>query len=118
MSVPQEEIEKKFVISSIGYSNFEETPAKIQAKQIKEFFLESAAFDLELTVVRSPEKILRDAMSKLEENYWAEPFMVEGFYRKGALENDKFAYLTEAIIEYQNKGYHKTDKKSIDINIV
>ena len=118
ISVPQAEVEKKFVISSIGYSNFEETPAEIQARQIKEFLLESAAFDLEIAVVRSPEKILRDAMSKIEENYWMEPFMVEGFYRKGALENNKFAYLTEAIIQYHNKGYHKTDRKTLDINIV
>ena len=47
-----------------------------------------------------------------------EPFMVEGFYRKGALENNKFVYLTEAIIQYHNKGYHKKDHSSIDINIL
>ena len=118
ISVPPEEAEIKLVISSVGYNNFEQTPAEIQAKQTKEFLLESAVFDLDLMVVKSPEKILRDAMSKIEENYWTEPFMVEGFYRKGALENDKFTYLTEAIIQYYNKGYHKTDKTSIDINIV
>jgi len=118
ISVPQEDAEKKLVISTVGYNNFEQTPAEIQANQVKEFLLESAIFDLDIAVVKSPEKILRDAMSKIEENYWTEPFMVEGFYRKGALENDRFAYLTEAIIQYYNKGYHKKDKTSIDINIV
>ena len=118
IDVPQEEAEFKLVISSVGYNNFEQTPAKIQMNQTKEFLLESAVFDLDLAVVKSPEKILKDAMSKIDENYWTEPFMVEGFYRKGALENDRFAYLTEAIIQYYNKGYHKKDKTSIDINIV
>ena len=118
ISVPPEEVELKLVISSVGFNNFEQTPAEIQANQIKEFLLESASFDLGLVVVRSPEKILKDAMSKIDENYWTEPFMVEGFYRKGALENDKFTFLTEAIIQYYNKGYHKKKKTSIDINIV
>ena len=118
ISVPSKDAEKKLIISNIGYNNFEQTPAEIQANQTKEFLLESAVFDLELTVVKSPEKILKDAMSKIDENYWTEPFMVEGFYRKGALENDKFTYLTEAIIEYYNRGYHKTEKTSLDINIV
>jgi hypothetical protein len=118
ISVPQEEAEIKLVISSMGYNNFEQTPAEIQTKQTTEFLLESAVFDLDIAVVRSPEKILRDAMSKIDENYWTERFMVEGFYRKGALENNKFAYLTEAIIQYYNRGYHKTDKTSLDINIL
>lgn len=118
LSVPLEEAEIKMVISSVGYNNFEQTPAEIQRNQTKEFLLEAAVFDLDMAVVRSPEKILKDAMSKIDENYWTEPFRVEGFYRKGALENDKFAYLTEAIIQYYNKGYHKKDKTSLDINIV
>ena len=44
--------------------------------------------------------------------------MVEGFYRKGALENNKFFFLTEAMIQYYSRGYHKSDKTTIDINIV
>ena len=118
ISVPLEEAEKKLVISSMGYNNFEQTPAEIQANQTKEFLLKSVVFDLDIAVVRSPEKILGDALSKLEENYWSEPFMVEGFYRKAALEDNKFAFLTEAIIQYHNKGFHKKDKESIDINFV
>jgi len=118
IDVPKEEVDIKMVISSVGYNNFEQTPAEIQANQTKEFLLEAAVFDLDIAVVRSPEKILKDAMSKINENYWTEPFKVEGFYRKGALENDKFTFLTEAIIQYYNKGYHKKDKTSLDINIV
>jgi len=118
MTVSPEEAEIKLIISSVGYKNFEQTPAEIQANQTKEFLLEPAVFDLDMAVVKSPEKVLKDAMSKIEENYWTEPFMVEGFYRKGALENDHFFFLTEAIIQYYNKGYHKKDKTSIDINIV
>jgi len=117
ITVPPEEADNMFVISSVGYNNFELTIAEVQANQTKEFLLESASFDLDLLVVRAPEKILKDAMSKIDENYWTEKFKVEGFYRKGALENDKFTYLTEATIQYFNKGYHKTDKNSIDINI-
>ena len=85
ISVPKEEANIKMVISSVGYDNYEQTPADIQAKGTKEFLLESAVFDLDVAVVRSPEKVLNDALSKLEENYWSEPFMVEGFYRKGAV---------------------------------
>ena len=118
ISVPSKDAEKKLIISSIGYNNFEQTIAEIQAKQTKEFLLEPAVFDLGVAIIRSPEKILKDAMSKIEENYWSESFVVEGFYRKGALENNKFAYLTEAIIQYYNRGYHKTDKYSLDINIL
>jgi hypothetical protein len=118
ISVPLEQAEKKLVISTMGYNNFEKTPAEIQAKKIKEFLLKSAVFNLDLAVVRSPEKVLKDALSKVKENYWSESFMVEGFYRKGALENNKFTYLTEAIIQYYNRGYHKTDKYSLDINIL
>gem|GEM_PF-1597214 len=118
MTVSPEEAEIKLIISSVGYKNFEQTPAEIQANQTKEFLLEPAVFDLDMAVVKSPEKVLKDAMSKIEENYWTEPFRVEGFYRKGALENDHFFFLTEAIIQYYNKGYHKKDKTSIDINIV
>lgn len=118
ITIPLEQAEKKLVISTMGYNNFEKTPAEIQAKKITEFLLESAVFNLDLAVVRSPEKVLKDAMSKIEENYWSESFMVEGFYRKGALENNKFTYLTEAIIQYYNRGYQKTDKYSLDINIL
>lgn len=118
INVPQAEVKNKLVISVVGYENYEQTPREIQAKQTTEFLLKAAVFDLELAVVQAPEKILRDALSKIDENYWTEPFMVEGFYRKGALENNKFVYLTEAIIQYHNKGYHKKDNSSIDINIL
>jgi len=118
MTVSPEEAAIKLIISSVGYKNFAQTPAEIQANQTKEFLLEPAVFDLDMAVVKSPEKILKDAMSKIEENYWTEPFRVEGFYRKGALENDHFFFLTEAIIQYYNKGYHKKDQSSIDINIL
>ena len=100
ITVPPEEAEMKLVISSVGYNNFEQTPTEIQANQTKEFLLESANVELGLIVVRAPEQIIKDAMSKIDENYWTEPFMVEGFYRKGALENDKFTYLTEACLLY------------------
>ena len=117
ITIPKAEIGEKLVISVIGYENLELPVKTIQAQNLKEFLLESATFELAEAVVRSPEKILSDAIDKIKDNYWTEDFMLEGFYRKAAVEGGQFAYLTEAIIRVANEGYHKQTPYSIGIEI-
>lgn len=117
ITIPKAEMGESLVISVMGYNNFKMSIKEIQSKNMKEFLLESATFDLAEAVVRSPEKILADAVSKIEENFWSEDFMIEGFYRKAAIEDNKFAYLTEAMVRVSSEGYHKTSKHTLGIEI-
>lgn len=117
ITIPKEEMGEILAISVMGYENFEMPIKEVQTKKLKEFLLKSAVFDLVEAVVRSPEKILSDAVDKIEENYWSEDFMLEGFYRKAALEDNKFAYLTEAIVRVYNEGYHKKEDHSVAIEM-
>jgi len=118
ITIPANEMGKIFVVSVVGYENFEMPVKEVQSKKIKEFLLKSASIDLAEAVIRSPEKILSDAIDKIKENFWSEKLMVEGFYRKAALEDNKFAYVTEAMVRVSNEGYHKTSKHSLGIEII
>lgn len=118
ITIPKGEMGEELVISVMGYENFEMSVQAIQTQNIKEFLLESAVFELAEAIVRSPEKILSDAIDKIEENFWIEDFLLEGFYRKAAVEGGQFAYLTEAIIRVSNEGYHKQSEHSIGVEIM
>ncbi len=118
LTIPEAEMDKTLVISVMGYTNLEMSIKDIQINKKKEFLLDAATFDLTEAIVRSPEKILSDAVNKIEENFWTEDFLVEGFYRKAAIEDSKFAYLTEAMIRVSHKGYHKHSEHDMAIEIV
>lgn len=117
IAISKEEISGNLVISFIGYDNFVMPIADVQKKKLKNFFLVQGTVNLSEVVVRPPEKILQDAFSKVKQNYWCEKFMIEGFYRKAAIEEDKFTFLTEAVIRLYDKGYHKKEESALKIEI-
>lgn len=113
IAVPTEEQEEVLVISMVGYDNFEQKVSSIKSKKIKDFLLNPASFDLQAAVVRAPETIIKNALKKIEENYWTENFLVEGFYRKAAIEDGQYTFLSEATLRVFNKGYDKTSEESM-----
>ena len=118
IAVPKEEQGEILVISMVGYDNFEQKVANIQSEKQKEFLLNAASFDLQQAVVRAPETIVKDALEKIEANYWTDKFLLEGFYRKAAIEDNKYTFLSEVTLRVFNKGYHKIPEESMAFELM
>lgn len=106
--IPAESASDIFSVSISGYKTFE-TPVWSIVKSDKELIVELVAAqgmppEIELKKGKGGE-IFKTAIAKIDQNYPAKPFLLEGFYRDLKKLGDTYVSLLEAVVKIQDEDY-------------
>jgi len=104
-----------FVISMLGYQNYEVPAWTIVNGGILEIAMTKSITVLETVVVSDSLQggdILKIALSRIGENYPSTPFMLEGFYRDLKKVGGTYISLLEAAIKIYDENYNEPRNKS------
>jgi hypothetical protein len=93
-------------ISYIGYKNKEVLITSLQSEKYT-ISLEGYAIPIDEVIVKSidPMQLLKDALSKVKDNYVITPEMQTGFYRETIKQNRSYVSISEAVLDIYNSGY-------------
>src|SRR5690606_12821446 len=100
------------VISMLGYANFEAPVWSVMSGtgQTQVFELEKSPTLLDEIVIAdtlSGSDIMRIALSRIEENYPMEPFLLNGFYRDAKKVGGTYISLLEAAVQIYDEDYQE-----------
>ncbi len=102
------------VVSMMGYKNYEAPVWTIIDNNVNVIRLEKSSIELQEIVVSDTltgGDILRIALSRIEENYPMEPFMLEGFYRDVKKVGGTYISLLEAAVKIYDENYSEPRNK-------
>lgn len=103
------------VISMLGYKNYETPIWSLIDKGFQQILMEKSTTVLqELVVIDSLRggEIFRIALSRIEQNYPMEPFLLEGFYRDIKKVGGTYIALLEAAVKVYDENYAEPRNKS------
>ena len=112
---PAEYRSEIFVISMLGYQNYEATVETVLGSQESEITLMKSTTVLNTVVISDSLRggdVLRIAVSRIDQNYPSEPFLMEGFYRDLKKIGDTYISLLEAAIKIYDESYKEPRNKS------
>ena len=112
---PQSLSNETFVISMLGYANYEVTAASLLQTKPEEILLEKSTTLLNPVVVSdtlSGGDILRIALLRMETNYPSEPYLVDAFYRDLKKIGDTYVSLLESAIRIYDEDFREPRNKS------
>jgi hypothetical protein len=107
--------QETFVISMLGYQNYEAPLATLLNNPSPEILVEKSNTVLNTVVVSDSLEggdILRAAISRINQNYPAEPFLMEGFYRDVKQVAGTYISVLEAAIKIYDENYKEPRNKS------
>jgi hypothetical protein len=96
------------VVSMLGYENYEAPAWSLLDSEDKTIRLTKVATMLSEIVVTdtlSGGEIFRVALAKIDQNYPAEPFLMDGFYRDVKKVDDSYVALLEAAVKIYDDNY-------------
>jgi hypothetical protein len=96
------------VISNLGYKNFFAPISSLLDNPNQTLFLEKSTIQLEEIVVSDTltgADVLRIALSRIDQNYPSEPFLLEGFYRDIKKVGGTYISLLEAAVRIFDHNY-------------
>jgi hypothetical protein len=102
------------VISMLGYKNFEAPVWTLVSNTIHTITLEKSPIVLQEIVVSDTltgGDILRIALSRIEQNYPMQPFLLEGFYRDVKKVGGTYISLLEAAVKIYDENYEEPRNK-------
>ena len=110
--LPAEYRNEILVISMLGYANFEAPVWSVMSGtgQPQVFELEKSPTLLNEVVIAdtlSGSDIMRIALSRIEENYPMEPFLLNGFYRDAKKVGGTYISLLEAAVQIYDEDYQE-----------
>ncbi|MBU8892909.1 MAG: DUF5686 and carboxypeptidase regulatory-like domain-containing protein [Bacteroidales bacterium] len=106
LKLPFNNLTDTLVVSYIGYKN-----ALIPVRQLSTgkniIYLKEDPFKIQEIVIRgsNAEKILQQALNKIKDNYYTDPYYITSFYREIVKDNDELASITEAVIDVYKSPY-------------
>jgi len=108
LKVPVHLEDSFLIISYVGYRSFDGKLGDMSSEEI--IFLSQDEIMLEeIEVVPwSAWEFIQNAVDKIQENYFSEPFLTTSYYNEFITENDVFLKFTEGIIETYNPAYGDT----------
>ncbi len=112
--IPEEYRNEILVISMLGYSNFESPVwSLLSAAPITLELVPSSTLLKEVLVSDSLSggDILRIALTRIEQNYPMQPFLLEGFYRDIKKVGGTYISLLEAAVEIFDESYERPRNK-------
>ncbi len=104
-----------FVISMLGYTNYEIRASVLMSSPTPELLLEKSSTLLNTLVVSdtlSGGDIFRIALSRMEQNHPSKPYLVDGFYRDLKKIGDTYVSLLEAAIKVYDEDFRLPRNKS------
>lgn len=104
-----------FVISMLGYQNYEVPVWSIVESKDMEIMLSKSTTVLNTVVISDSllgGDILRIALARIEQNYPSRPFLLDGFYRDLKKIDGKYVSLLEAAIKIYDDNYREPRNKS------
>jgi hypothetical protein len=96
------------VISILGYKNYEATVSTLTGRNNLVIELEKTTFVLQEVVVKDSltgGDVLRIALSRIEQNYPAKPYLMDGFYRDIKKVDGTYISLLEAATKIYDEDY-------------
>jgi hypothetical protein len=102
------------VISMMGYKNYEAPIWTLLDNNVNVIRLEKSSIELQEIVVSDTltgGDILRIALSRIEDNYPMEPFMLDGFYRDVKKVGGTYISLLEAAVKIYDENYAEPRNK-------
>lgn len=108
--IPPEFANETLVISMLGYNDFESVVSGISTHQPLAVALENSLVLLHEFVVHDSltgGDILQRALSRIEENYPMQPFLMEGFYRDIKKVGGTYISLLEAAVDIYDENYKR-----------
>ncbi len=112
---PMEYRNETFVISMLGYQNYEAPIQKLLESKVSEITLVKSTTLLNTVVISDSllgGDILRIALTRIGENYPDQPFLLDGFYRDVKKVGGKYISLLEAAIKIYDEDYREPRNKS------
>jgi len=113
--IPPILIDQTMVISMVGYHNFSGEVSILLKEEINEILMQHSNTVLTELVVAdslSGGDILQIALRRMEGNYPASPYLVEGFYRDIKKIADRYVSLLEAAIKVYDEDFREPRNKS------
>lgn len=94
------------VISYLGYRNTY-IPINQLSVLINKIYLEEDHYQIQEVVIRTnkPREILLEAIEKIRDNYYTDPYYITSFYREIVTNKDKLASISEAVLEVYKSPY-------------
>ena len=102
------------VVSMLGYKNFESPIWTLIDNNVTLIKLEKSSIELQEIVVSDTltgGDILRIALSRIEQNYPMEPFLLDGFYRDVKKVGGTYISLLEAAVKIYDENYAEPRNK-------
>ncbi len=112
---PSEYRNEMFVISMLGYQNYEATVESVLHAAEFEISLSKSTTILNTVIISDSLRggdILRIAVSRIDQNYPQDPFLMEGFYRDLKKIGGTYFSLLEAAIKIYDESYKEPRNKS------
>lgn len=112
---PAEYRDELFVISMLGYQNYETGAQALISSGATEIEMSKSTTVLKTVVISDSLRggdILRIALARIEQNYPGDPFLLEGFYRDLKKVGGTYVSLLEAAIKIYDENYHIPRNKS------
>lgn len=118
MKLGQQHLEKKLLVSSVGYVTTQ-VGLDLMVDKFPVIWLERAVVELDPVVVTtlSAKEIVRKAISKIEQNFPDHNFTTEAFYRTASNENGEFVRLLEAGVKVSDDGFQTKNRSVEYLNI-
>ncbi|PLX16243.1 MAG: hypothetical protein C0597_08130, partial [Marinilabiliales bacterium] len=106
LNIKEENFSDTLVISYIGYRNTY-IPVNQLSLYNNRIYMEEDIFKIQEVVIRidDPRLILREAIDKVKENYFTDPYYITSFYREIVTNRDELASISEAVIEVYKSPY-------------
>jgi hypothetical protein len=102
------------IVSMMGYKNYEAPVWTLVDNNVNVIRLEKSSIELQEIVVSDTltgGDILRIALSRIEENYPMEPFLLDGFYRDVKKVGGTYISLLEAAVKIYDESYDEPRNK-------
>jgi hypothetical protein len=110
LKIPMHLEDSSLFISYVGYRSFENKLSNIGSKE-KIFLSQDEIMLDEIEVVPwSAWEYIQNAIDKIQDNYFSDPFLTTNYYNEFITENDVFLKFTEGIIETYNPAYGDTSR--------
>jgi len=106
LKLPFNELVDTIVISYIGYKN-----AFIPIKQLSlsnnKIYLKEDPFQIKEIIIRgnNAEVILQQAIDKIRDNYYTDPYYITSFYREIVTERNELSSINEAVMDVYKSPY-------------
>lgn len=106
LKVPSDLSKNNLLIAYLGFSNKEVALGSLNSENNVIRLTESIEQLREVNVsTKDPEKIVREAVSRIKDNYTDDPLIMTAFYRESISKGKRYASLSEAVVEIYKQPY-------------